>query len=185
LPSDRFASLRTLRELGFEVGSGIMVGIPGQTISDLAGDIELFAKLDLDMIGVGPYIAHPDTPLGRRRSTAESLSPEQARSDELTTYKVMALARLVCPRVNLPCTSALATLNGQEGRILGLERGGNVIMPNLTPAQYRKRYQIYPSKIGFDQTPAENDAAVKSQISRMGRRLGKGRGDSPNRSRRS
>jgi biotin synthase len=105
---------------------------------------------------------------------------DQIPADALTTYKVAALARLACPDANIPCTSALATLHGQDGRILALQRGANVIMPNLTPNAYRRRYQIYPDKAGSQQTPAENDAAVKKQILAAGRQIGRGHGFSPN-----
>jgi biotin synthase len=86
-PSDRIAMLATLRRLGYEVGSGVMIGIPGQTFDDLANDIELFAKLDLDMIGAGPYLPHPDTPLGAAEQPTTISPEEQVPGDELTTYR--------------------------------------------------------------------------------------------------
>jgi len=149
--SDRIAILRTLRELGYEVGSGVMIGIPGQTFDDLANDIELFRTLDLDMIGVGPYIAHPDTPLGQNSPPAG----EQVPNSEEMTYKVVALTRIVCPKANIPSTTALATLNLANGRELGLCRGANVVMPNLTPVQYRDKYEIYPAKACIRETADE------------------------------
>ncbi len=150
--SDRIAMLRRLRQIGYEVGSGVMIGIPGQSYDDLAGDIELFGALDLDMIGVGPYLPHPDTPLGDPDFRPLVLDDSQAPNDELTTYKVIALARLVCPKANIPSTTALATLNTRRGRELGLVRGANVVMPNLTPPQYRIHYEIYPNKACIRET---------------------------------
>ncbi len=178
--SDRIRQLGVVRRLGYEVGSGVMVGIPGQTFSDLARDIQLFSELDLDMIGVGPFIPHPRTPLGRTGEQIRRATEDQVPADELMTYKTVALTRLTRPRANIPCTSALATINGQQGRILCLGRGANVIMPNMTPDQYRKQYEIYPNKAGSIESPDESDAVIKQQIQEAGRTVGRGRGDSPN-----
>ena len=118
-PSDRIAILRRLGELGYEVGSGVMIGIPGQTYESLAEDIELFRTLDLDMIGVGPYLPHPDTPLGAEPGDFRAPESDQVPNTEEMTYKVLALTRLACPRANIPSTTALATLNTDGGRELG------------------------------------------------------------------
>ena len=112
-----------------------MIGIPGQTYTDLARDIDLFRTLDLDMIGVGPFLPHPQTPLGQLDPTV-AIIEDQAPATELMTYKVIALTRLVCPRASIPSTTALATLNRRNGRERGLVRGANVIMPNLTPTSF-------------------------------------------------
>ena len=182
--SDRIAILRRLAELGYEVGSGVMIGIPGQTYESLAHDIWLFEVLYLDMIGVGPYIPHPRTPLGQAAIKLGAPQDKQVPNSELMTYKVVALARLACPGANIPSTTALATLNREEGRELGLVRGANVVMPNLTPPQYRVSYEIYPAKACIFETAADCDACVKRRIISLGRTVGSGRGDSPNRSRR-
>ena len=172
--------LRRLREMGYEVGSGVMIGIPGQTYEDLAEDIELFAELDLDMIGVGPYLVHPNTPLGDPDFRPMILEGEQVPADELMTYKVIALARLVCPRANIPSTTALATLNTRRGRELGLVRGANVVMPNLTPPKYRVHYEIYPNKACIRETADGCNSCLTERIRSLGREVGTGRGDSPN-----
>jgi len=177
---DRLAILGTLRELGYEVGSGVMIGIPGQTYDDLADDVERFASLDLDMIGVGPYLVHPETPLGRSNGRPAVVPQDQVPADELTTYKVIALSRLVCPRANIPATTALATLDATSGRAVGLERGANVIMPDLTPPQYRVHYEIYPRKACLAETAEECHAGVVGRIAALGRQVGAGRGDSLN-----
>ena len=179
-PSDRLAILATLRELGYEVGSGVMIGIPGQTYDDLASDVELFDTLDLDMIGVGPYLVHPETPLAEANAGAAISGDEQVPANELMTYKVMALARLVCPRTNIPSTTALATLNTATGRELGLVRGANVIMPNLTPPKYRVHYQIYPGKACLSETAEQCSRCIAGRIESLGRQVGAGRGDSAN-----
>jgi len=176
--SDRLAMLNRIRQLGYEVGSGVMIGIPGQTYEDLARDIEQFAEQDLDMIGVGPYLVHPDTPLGDPSFRPVAPQGDQVPADELTTYKVIALARLVCPRANIPSTTALATLNRRRGRELGLVRGANVVMPNLTPPQYRVLYEIYPNKACLDGTADGCHACLHERIASLGRNVGVGPGES-------
>ena len=176
---DRLGLLRVMRELGYEIGSGVMIGIPGQSYADLARDIELFGELDLDMIGVGPFVPHPQTPLGEDE-TSRLTEGSQVPNDATTTHIVLALARLVCPLANIPATTALATLHGAEGQLLALERGANVIMPNLTPAKYRVQYQIYPDKAcNYDDSP-EALYRLRTRLTAMGRAVGVGRGDSPN-----
>lgn len=156
-----------------------MVGIPGQTHEDLAGDIELFRTLDLDMIGVGPYLRHPETPLGRDEPSLPAKVKDQVPNTELMTYKVVALARIVCPKANIPSTTALATLNAERGRELGLMRGANIVMPNVTPPAYRALYEIYPAKACVRETAREFHDSLRRRILSIGRRIGTGRGDSP------
>lgn len=179
-PSDRLGLLHTLRQIGYEVGSGVMIGIPGQSYDDLARDIELFAMMDLDMIGVGPYLAHPSTPLANEEQIGRLTVADQVPSNELMTYKVVALTRLMCPRVNIPATTALATLNRVNGREQGLQRGANIIMPNLTPTKYRALYEIYPEKACVGETAEACHLCLEMRIKGMGREVGRGRGDSPN-----
>jgi len=156
-----------------------MIGIPGQTYGDLARDIELFARLDLDMIGVGPYLVHPGTPLVDPDRCLPA-GDQQVPNSELMTHKVVALARLVCPRTNIPGTSALATVGGEEGRELSLLRGANVIMPNITPTRYRKLYEVYPGKADDGSDDEAFRDGLTARIRALGRRPGTGRGDSPN-----
>lgn len=171
----RIELLRILRELGYEIGSGVMIGIPGQSLDSLADDILLFRALDLDMIGVGPFIPHPQTTLGSSKS---SVAPDadQVPNTELMVYKVMALARLVCPQANIPSTTALATINTESGREKGLSRGANVVMPNLTPAKYRALYEIYPGKACINETASQCRHCLGGRIESIGRRVGQGPG---------
>jgi biotin synthase len=178
--SDRFEILRSLREIGYEVGSGIMVGIPGQSYDDLANDILLFKEYDIDMIGIGPYIPHPGTPLGMSAGQHLTPSEEQVPGTELMTCKVVALTRILCPLINIPSTTALATINRAEGRAHGLSRGANIVMPNLTPKKYRELYEIYPAKASCDENADESNSRIKNGIIAMGRVIGAGRGDSAN-----
>jgi biotin synthase len=181
-PSDRIALLRGLGRIGYETGSGVMIGIPGQTYDDLANDILMFRELDLDMIGVGPYIPHHATPLGNPDLAAHGAAADQVPNSEAMTYKVIALSRLACPQANIPSTTALATINTGSGRELGLSRGANIVMPNVTPRKYRALYEIYPSKACIDETAAECRSCMSRRIFSIGRTIGTGRGDSPNRS---
>ncbi len=172
----RVEILQTLSEIGYEIGSGVMIGIPGQTYEDLARDIELFRELDLDMIGVGPYIPHPGTPLGRDLENHCVPEPDQVPATELMTYKVIALSRIICPEANIPSTTALATLNLREGRELGLSRGANIVMPNLTPVSYRADYEIYPAKACIRETASDCRTCLNHRIVSIGRRIGRGKG---------
>jgi biotin synthase len=158
-----------------------MIGVPGQSWDDLADDLVLMRELDLDMIGVGPYLAHPDTPLGREPERWRLAAGLQVPADEQTTYKVMALTRLLCPRANIPSTTALATINPANGRELGLRRGANVIMPNVTPLEFRAAYAIYPDKACVGDGAEACQHCVHWRIAAIGRTVGAGRGDSPNR----
>jgi biotin synthase len=178
--SDRLAQLGRLRAMGYEIGSGIMVGIPGQTWDILARDILQFRLLDLDMIGVGPFLPSPRTPLGGPGASAYLAAPDdQVPNDELTTLKVVALTRLACPEANLPSTTALATLDPAQGRELALCRGANVVMPNVTPVQYRARYEIYPGKACIQETAATCHGCLEGRLFALGRGLGRGPGGRP------
>jgi biotin synthase len=132
---ERLAALRYLKELGYEIGSGFIVGLPGQTAQTLAHDIELVRELGVDMCGSGPFLPQADTPL----STA-------ARGDKETSLRVLALLRLACPTINLPATTALASLDPGRGQLMALRAGANVIMPNFTPRACREHYRIYDHK---------------------------------------
>lgn len=130
----RKACLDDIREVGMEVGSGCLVGLPEQTLSSLADDILFFKQIDADMIGIGPFIPHPDTPL-----------KNAAKGSFLLALKVMALTRLILPDINIPATTAMETLM-PNGQIKALQSGANVVMPNITPSACRKFYQLYPGK---------------------------------------
>jgi biotin synthase len=179
LPSqtaDRFEILHRLKQLGYEAGSGVMIGIPGQTYATIANDIDAFRQYDMDMIGVGPYIANPQTPL-EQDGVAYDISPaDQVENTELMTYKVIALTRLVCPEANIPSTTALATINKTSGRELGLARGANVVMPNVTPVEYRSKYEIYPGKACLNETAKQCQGCLAARIASIGRTIGIGYG---------
>lgn len=173
----RIDALKVLKELGFETGSGIMIGIPGQSYESVASDIMLFAELDLEMIGIGPFIAHPDTPLAKEES---KLGNEQVPSSELMTVKAVALTRIMCPEANIPATTALGTINKSSGREAALQAGANVVMPNLTPVEYRKLYEIYPAKACIEESGDECNLCIKARILSIGRTVGTGPGSRVN-----
>ena len=156
---NRVQCLKNLKELGYEVGSGCLVGLPNQTIDSLANDILFFKEIDADMIGIGPFIPNPNTPL----HDAEDGSFELA-------LKVMALTRLLLPTINIPATTAMETLN-PNGRIIALHSGANVVMPNVTEGDYRRKYEIYPGKICINDTPAHCRGCISAKIKSIGREI--------------
>lgn len=180
-PTHRFEILDWIRGLGYETGSGIMVGVPGQTWATLAEDLEWFRRLDLDMVGIAPYMPHPETPAGRIiLRHLDGLPTDQVPNDELTTYKALALARLVCPRAGIPSAAALAAISPDHGRELGLKRGANFLLLNLTPAKYRLNYETYPAKSGADESASDQQEQVARMLAALGRTAGSGPGFSPN-----
>jgi len=170
---NRLEALRVLKRIGFEAGSGIMIGIPGQSYATVADDILQFAGLDLDMIGIGPYIPHPKTPLASMKS---QIGDEQVPATELMTLKAVALTRIMCPQANIPATTALATINKESGREGALQGGANIVMPNLTPVKYRSLYEIYPAKACIDEASDQCAMCIKARILSIGRTIGKGPG---------
>jgi biotin synthase len=173
---DRLKKLQTLKRAGYETGSGVMVGIPGQTFDSLVEDLYMFKKLDLDMIGIGPYIAHPCTSLGIEEQAVRTRTVNQVPNTELMTCKMLALTRIICPDTNIPGTTALRTIDSRNGYFNSLQRGANVIMPNLTPPDYQKMYEIYPYRTEHRLIPEQNDKSVKSLILSLGRKIGAGPG---------
>lgn len=163
---ERIQCTAWLREAGFQVGSGFMIGLPGQTAGDIARDIWFLKEIDADMAGIGPFIPHPDTPMGNA-----------PRGSVSAALKAVAVSRLVLKDTHLPTTTALES-SGRGSRILGLRAGANVIMPNFTPLEYRRRYEIYPEKAGVELEPTEGLRVILNQIRKAGRPVGKGKGHS-------
>lgn len=130
----RIQCVKWLKELGYEAGSGIIVGLPGQTLESLVKDIKLMKELELDMVGIGPFIPHPETPL-----------KEELAGNPLLTLKIIAVTRILLPFANIPATTALGSISPSL-RIKALHCGANVIMPDITPERYKKFYDIYPGK---------------------------------------
>lgn len=176
--TNRKQCLLWLRELGYQVGSGNIVGLPGQTVSTLAADIAFLAELDVEMAGIGPLIVHPETPLGKlaeRRSAREGWLPADAVT---MTLRTVAVTRLLLPLVHLPATSALGTADPQ-GRQRALQAGANVVMPDLTPPRYRRHYEIYPNKICLFEDPSSCFSCLSRMITGLGRFVATDPGHSP------
>ena len=158
--------LRSLRRNGYQVGSGVMCGLPGQTVADLAADIAFFADEDLDMIGMGPYIPHADTPLGRNAEW----SPEIAARRLELGLRMIAVTRLHLHDVNIAASTALQAL-APDGRERGLLAGANVIMPNVTDAKYRPDYLLYDGKPVCDENSRSSREALERSIAAIGERV--------------
>ncbi len=170
--------LRRLQALGYQAGSGVMVGIPGQTWDDLVRDLRTFQSLDIEMIGIGPYIPHPATPLAQDFAGVAEHG-EQVPNTVGMALRMVALARLLVPDANIPATTAVATLDKANGREDALKAGANVVMPNLTPPQYRALYEIYPDKACVNETAEQCHSCLAARIHRVGRCIGAGPGDAP------
>ncbi len=136
----RIMAIRNLKQIGYLTGSGMMIGLPGQTLSHLAGDLMLLKQLQVDMVGMGPYIEHPDTPLYSLRDHLQS-AQQRFRMSVLA----IAVLRLHMPHINIAASTALDALD-PAGREKALAAGANVLMPNLTPACYRENYFLYKDK---------------------------------------
>jgi len=161
---NRLRCLRDIKALDYELGTGFLIGLPGQTLEDTAGDIMLLKKLGSDMAGIGPFIPHPDTPL--RDCQGGTLD---------MVLKVLSIVRLIMPDINLPATTAVGT-SDRFGRQKALKAGANVIMPNVTPAKYRRLYQLYPGKIAVGEDAYDSRKNVEELIKSVGRTVGKGYG---------
>lgn len=158
---NRVRCLKDLKTLGYEVGTGCLVGLPSQTIESLAGDILFFKEINADMIGIGPFIAHPQTPL-----------KNCANGDLTLSLKVMALTRIMLKNINIPATTAMETLN-PDGRLMALQCGANVIMPNVTDLNYCEKYDIYPNKAHLDDDILHSRKIVEDKLKTIGRTVSK------------
>ena len=167
----RLACLDDLRDLGVQVGSGFMVGLPGETLDTLARNILLCRSLDLDMIGIGPFIPHPQTPLaGAANAYAD---------DPQMHFVALAVLRLCNPDAHIPATTAFdALFRSPSGRDLALQRGANIFMPNSTPGHYRKDYLLYPDKPCVDEDSGLCACCVVARLQHLGREVGVGPGHS-------
>lgn len=156
---NRKLCLFDLKEIGYQVGSGFMVGSPYQTTENLIADIRFLQELQPDMIGIGPYITHKETPFANFQSGSVAL-----------TLRLVAVLRLIFPYALIPSTTALGTLHPQ-GRELGLKAGANVVMPNLSPADVRKLYSIYENKLSTGEEAAQSLNALKLKVASAGYRV--------------
>jgi len=178
----RLKCLRTLKELGFQVGTGVMIGLPGQTLLDLARDIVFFREEGMDMIGMGPYIPSQGTPTAELWKSLigdhkEHRDKHMQSMFELTTIMI-ALCRITMGNVNLAATTALQALN-PSGREIALERGANILMPILTPLKYREKYQLYDGKPCITDTPAQCQSCLEMRVDFAGKKVAYGQWGDP------
>ena len=155
---NRKQCLYNIKKLGYEVGTGCLVGLPNQTVESLADDILFFKELDADMIGIGPFIPHPDTPL----------KGELNKKNFDMALKVMAVVRMLLPDINIPATTAMETINPM-GRIIALKSGANVVMPNILDTEYKVKYEIYPNKICLNEHSGKCRNCIEGKIKSIGR----------------
>lgn len=160
----RHECLMMIKELGYELGSGIMVGLPEQSIESIADDLIYLKEIGVDMAGIGPFIPHPQTPLKDAKGNQLNLS-----------LRTMAVMRIMMPDINIPATTAMESLHPQ-GRIMALKGGANVVMPNVTEGEYRRFYELYPGKICVDDTPLHCRSCIGMKIMSIGRTIGEGYG---------
>jgi biotin synthase len=171
----RKACVHLLKRIGYQTGSGVMIGLPGQTIDDLARDIQFFREMDLDMIGMGPYLPHHQTPLGKAIEFSQTDSEKQIQ----LALKMIAVTRLYLHDVNIASTTALQAL-ADNGREQGLLVGANVIMPNVTDTEYRQHYQLYENKPCMNENSTQCRNCLQSRVVSVGEKILWGeRGDSP------
>ena len=162
---NRMRCLQELKDIGYQVGCGFMVGSPGQTAAHLARDLKFIEEFHPEMCGIGPFIPQHDTPFGG----------ETAGSVELTLY-LLSIIRLILPGVLLPATTALGTMD-PLGREKGIKAGANVVMPNLSPASVRKKYALYDNKLSDGAESAQCVAELRARMERIGYRVVTHRGD--------
>lgn len=160
----RHDCLMMIKELGYELGSGIMVGQPEQTIDSIADDLLYLKEIGVDMAGIGPFIPHPQTPLANEKGGTLELG-----------LRTMAVMRLLMPDINIPATTAMESLHPQ-GRLKALQAGANVVMPNVTEGEYRRFYELYPNKICVNDTPLHCKSCIGLKIMSIGRTIGEGYG---------
>ena len=165
--ANRRRCLQELAELGYQTGSGNLVGLKGQTVTHLARDVQFFKEGDFDMISVSPFIPHPQTPLA-----------QEPAGELLLTLKMTALARIVSRNAHIPATTAIGSLHGRDERPKALAAGANVLMPNFTPVPYRRHYEIYPNKRCVGENVDACPACVEQMVAGIGRWVDYSRGDS-------
>ncbi len=163
--AERRKCLFDLKEIGFQVGAGFMVGSPFQTTEHLIADLRFLQELKPDMIGIGPFLSHKDTPFA-----------EYPDGELKLVLRLLGILRLMHPKVLLPATTALGTMH-PKGRELGLQTGANVVMPNLSPQSVRKKYMLYDNKISTGEESAQSVRNLAEKVTSAGYRIVTARGD--------
>jgi biotin synthase len=169
----RLRALNAIRKTGYQTGTGVMIGTPGQTLEDLAGDLLFFRDFDIDMVGMGPFIEHEDTPFNTSAGDALSLL---ARFN--LSLKMVSILRLMMPEINIAATTALQAID-PLGREKAVRAGANIIMPNITPGRYRNSYLLYNNKPCTDEEPGQCTGCLDARLALADSEIGYGEwGDS-------
>ena len=163
--ANRLRCLNALKEIGYQTGCGFMVGSPGQTIAHIVKDLQFIRQFRPQMVGIGPFIPAAGTPF-----------ESQPKGSSELTIKLLSMIRLMLPSVLLPATTALGTAE-KDGRERGIQAGANVIMPNLSPADVRQKYQLYNNKLSTGEEAAESVARLRSSMEKIGYNVVTDRGD--------
>ena len=164
----RLACLDAIRQTGYQTGTGVMIGLPGQTVEHLADDLLFIQRKGIDMVGMGPYLEHAQTPM---HAFKEKRMPLMDRFE--LSLRMIAVLRLMMPTINIASTTALQSIV-PTGREYGLKAGANVLMPNLTPLRYRRAYLLYENKPCLDQEADETLENVLTRIHRIGEQVNEG-----------
>ncbi|MDE7205647.1 MAG: [FeFe] hydrogenase H-cluster radical SAM maturase HydE [Lachnospiraceae bacterium] len=162
---NRKKCLYDLKEIGYQVGAGFMVGSPFQTFDAIYEDLQFIRELEPHMVGIGPFIPHKDTPFANARAGTLEM-----------TLRLLSIIRLMHPRILLPATTALGTIHPM-GRELGIRAGANVVMPNLSPVEVREKYQLYNNKICMGDEAAESLQSLRNRMAEIGYQIVIDRGD--------
>jgi biotin synthase len=162
----RLSCLFNLRKIGYQVGSGVMIGLPFQTIENLADDLLFIREFDIDMVGMGPYIEHPDTPMYQY---SNQLLPKPERL--ILALKMIAVLRIMMKDINIAAATALQAIDPM-GREKAIKIGANIIMPNITPGKYRNNYKLYENKPCTDENPDDCTQCLDARISMTGNVIG-------------
>jgi biotin synthase len=165
---ERLNCLELLRKVGYQTGTGVMVGLPFQTYKDLANDLLFMKKLDIDMCGMGPFIEHEDTPLYQYK---DELMPLEDRFR--LTLKMIAILRIIMPDINIAAATALQAID-PLGREKAMKIGANIIMPNITPGMYRDDYSLYQNKPCTDEEASDCKNCLEARITIAGSEIGHG-----------
>ena len=161
---NRKECILNLKKLGYETGTGSLIGLPNQSIDSLADDILFFKEINADMIGIGPFIPSSNTPLKNEKGGTLELA-----------LKVMAITRLLLPDINIPATTAMEALH-PNGQIIALQSGANVIMPNITESQYKEQYALYPGKSTASSSFSKAKDDINEKLAQIGRTISSSKG---------
>jgi len=163
---NRVAALKTLKKIGYQVGTGVMIGLPFQTIDHLANDLLFMKELDIAMCGMGPYIEHKDTPLYQYK---DRLMPLQDRFR--FTLRMIAVLRIMMPKINIAATTALQSID-KLGREKAIQIGANILMPNITPGKYRDSYALYENKPCTDENADDCKSCIDVRVHMVDHEVG-------------